>query len=645
MTSRRTLFTVKPPKPIAQMSDAENALALALVDRVYEASGRLPPFGARDHPAVGRPVTPPGPDTSGYSVGVALAEKLHPERYSAMSGKIAAIIAYILDEAWTEPPPVVTPWTRRISWARIGTLALLVAIVIVALALRFVGLGWGRPFVYHPDEWAVANPAMEMVRTGSLDPHLFIYPSGLIYVERFIIAVLHQMDPTVSLATASTAGYAGLPWRGGRNALIEQFPYFYVGRAFVAMVGAFMALPIYLAARSASNAVGGIAAAAAIAVAPLAVLNSHYLTTDVPTAALAALTLWLSLRGLTGGRRWLLAAGFAAGLAASTKYNGGLVVIVPLVVLLTSCPPRQLLRRPTLTTAGLIVLASMAGFALLTPAVVFDASHVWTGGILGAFQLYSGGHPGAEGSDNSIYFLRVLWGGNGLGPGLSILAALGLLISVVQHRRADLAVLSFVIAYYVLISLPPVRYDRNLLPLMPFLAVLAGRAVGWLVDFLTVHLRQITIHLRQIPSIAVGLAVIAVAATPSFSVAVASDRLLREPDTRTIALDWIEANIPHGATIAREEYTPQIPNSAYRVGFAGYLLAYEPLEWYRSAGFEYVVTSQFNRYWGHEPLWDAFYRSLLAEPIVLDLRPQLGQPGPRLVVVRLRAAPAGAGPP
>ena len=539
---------------------------------------------------------------------------------------------------------MITPWARRISWARIGTLALLIAIVIVALVLHFVGLGWGRPFVYHPDEGVVARPAMDMVRTGSWNPNLFVYPSGLIYVERFIIAFLHQIDPTVSLATDTTGGYAGLPLRGGSNALPEQFPYFYAGRAFVAVVGALMALPTYLAARSVSNAVGGIAAAVAIAVAPLAVTNSHYLTTDVPTAALAVLTLWLSLRGLTGGRRWLLAAGFAAGLAASTKYNGGLVVIVPLTVLLTSCPPRQLLRRPTLTTAGLIVLASVAGFVLLTPAVVFDASHVWTGGILFQFQQYSGGHPGAEGSDNAIYFLRVLWGG--LGPGLSILAALGLLISVVQHRRGDLAVLSFVIAYYVLISLPPVRFDRNLLPLMPFLAVLAGRAVGWLVDFLPAHLRQITIHLGQIPSIAVGLAVIAAAATPSFSVAVASDRLLREPDTRTIALAWIEANIPQGATIAREEFTPQIPNSAYRVGFVGYLLANKPLEWYRSAGFEYVVMSsyQFGRYWRGEPQV-AFYRSLLAEPIVLDLRPQPGQPGPRVVVVRLRAAPAGAGAP
>jgi hypothetical protein len=32
-----------------------------------------------------------------------LTEKLHPERFSAMSGKMAAIVGYILGESWTEP--------------------------------------------------------------------------------------------------------------------------------------------------------------------------------------------------------------------------------------------------------------------------------------------------------------------------------------------------------------------------------------------------------------------------------------------------------------------------------------------------------------------------------------------------------------
>jgi hypothetical protein len=34
---------------------------------------------------------------------VTLASKLHPERFSAMSGKMAAIVGFILGESWTTP--------------------------------------------------------------------------------------------------------------------------------------------------------------------------------------------------------------------------------------------------------------------------------------------------------------------------------------------------------------------------------------------------------------------------------------------------------------------------------------------------------------------------------------------------------------
>jgi 4-amino-4-deoxy-L-arabinose transferase-like glycosyltransferase len=523
--------------------------------------------------------------------------------------------------------------TWRISAHTVTTPALLAAVVLVALLLRFAGLSWGRPFVYHPDEWAIANPAMDMVRTGSWDPKLFTYPSGLIYVERIIVAILHSADPAISLATAPSV------------VLPEQFPYIYAGRAFVALTGALVALPTYFAARAISNSAGGIAAAVAIAVAPIAVLNAHYLTTDVPTAALTAMTLWLSLRGIAGGRRWLVAAGFAAGLAASTKYNGGLVVIVPLIVLLTSCPPRQLLRRQSATTASLIVLASMAGFILLTPSILFEASQLWTRGILFQYQMYSGAFVGASGSDGGVYFLRVLWGGTGFGPGLSVLAGVGLLIAIAQHRRADLAVLSFVFAYYLLLALPPVRFDRNLLPVMPFLAVLAGRTVGLFVEVLAAPPPRLKTRLRRIPAFALGLTVIAVAAAPSVAAGIARDEVFRELDTRTVALAWIERNIPRGARIAREWSTPQPPDSEYRVSFVA-PLASKPLTWYRSHGFEYLITSspQLVRYQGHEPE-STFYRALLAEPIVLDLQPKRGLQGPRVVVVRLQTVRAGADAP
>lgn len=38
-----------------------------------------------------------------YHCGVNLSEKLHPDRFTAMSGKMTAIVGYVLGESWTDP--------------------------------------------------------------------------------------------------------------------------------------------------------------------------------------------------------------------------------------------------------------------------------------------------------------------------------------------------------------------------------------------------------------------------------------------------------------------------------------------------------------------------------------------------------------
>ena len=102
---------------------------------------------------------------------------------------------------------------------------------------------------------------------------------------------------------------------------------------------------------------------------------------------------------------------------------------------------------------------------------------------------------------------------------------------------------------------------------------------------------------------------------------------------------------PEGSHNRPRGVPPQVPSPTYRVGFE-WLLAHKPLEWYRSVGFQYMVTTSysFDTYKWHPPQ-DAFYASLLAEPIVLDLWPEPGQPGPRVVVVKLRPAPDSAATP
>lgn len=46
---------------------------------------------------------PPAPPGVVYRSSMSLTEKLHPDRFTDMSGKMAAIVAYVIGEPWTEP--------------------------------------------------------------------------------------------------------------------------------------------------------------------------------------------------------------------------------------------------------------------------------------------------------------------------------------------------------------------------------------------------------------------------------------------------------------------------------------------------------------------------------------------------------------
>jgi 4-amino-4-deoxy-L-arabinose transferase-like glycosyltransferase len=69
-----------------------------------------------------------------------------------------------------------------------------------------------------------------------------------------------------------------------------------------------------------------------LAVMPLHVRESHYVLTDVPATFFVTLTFLLSLRAHERSTvRAFALAGAAAGLAAATKYNGGLALVMPLL--------------------------------------------------------------------------------------------------------------------------------------------------------------------------------------------------------------------------------------------------------------------------------------------------------------------------
>ena len=128
-----------------------------------------------------------------------------------------------------------------------------IAIVLVGAALRVTGIGFGDPFVYHPDEWIIAGPAMTMAATGDWNPHTFFYPSLLVDLEALVAGALHAIGGG-TLAT-------GQPWLFENEIAADQFGYVLAGRLIVAILGTATILVVFETTRRLVGVAGALAAA------------------------------------------------------------------------------------------------------------------------------------------------------------------------------------------------------------------------------------------------------------------------------------------------------------------------------------------------------------------------------------------------
>lgn len=458
-------------------------------------------------------------------------------------------------------------------WLALGGLLALAA------ALRIPGLRYGLPFpLLNPDEESIVPRAWAMAHDGRVDPGWYDYPSLL-----FDLLAVFQFPfdaPSYGIARAVTAalGIAGVAaawWLG----------------------------------RAAYGDAAGLVAGGACAVATVHVIYSHMAVTDVLLTS--GVTLALALL-VTGRLEW---AGLAAGLAASAKYPGALL-LVPLLL----AGWRQWRR---LAVAGVFAVAA---FALTSPFVLLNAGAAWDD-ITRVQRLARAGWLGFESDPPApIAFLERLW--ESLGPFL-LLALAGLAFALAnivfqehkpQARRADLVLGGFALAYFAHLLTLDAHFDRYVLPLLPVVGALAGR-------------------IRPLAPAALALLLVPLAWSTG------EIRELTRTDTRVVAHAWIERNIARDALIAAESSTPPVePRPSIALALPGPGRPTDPnrdARVLRERGVQYVlvtgavadrVLAEPRRY----PAEVRFYLQLESSAArVLRVGPGAGLAGPWVALYRL----------
>lgn len=487
----------------------------------------------------------------------------------------------------------------------------LAAVLASAFAIRYQGISFGLPILVHPDEAAIADPARRIATTGNLNPHTFLYPSLVIYAQALAYRVRYAVSDAPTMSE------------------MREEDLYRAGRTLTVAFAVATILATYLLALEMAGPIAGIVAAIVTSVSELHVANSLPITTDMPMALLVVLASWFGLRIHTRGARMrdYVSAGLCAGLAASAKYNGVFAVLPILVAHLVTVPlSRRVLFDRRLVAAA---AASVLGFFVATPYAIVDREPFFAFLRLQR-EAYSLGHPGAEQSGNSYGFYAAAmlhrFGAGGLAA-----AALGTGMLAYRRPRILAIFLAFPAALFLFMGAYPVRFDRNIVSLVSFAAIAAGYALAVVVDQVRTARARTMEKAAAWAVCALIVGTLASGSIGQWERSRAYTRLVTLPNTRWLAKVWIDENLPAGARIAREFYTPPIDAKKFRVDEVGYwgLIRTPQLERY-----DYLIASSddFARFVDHANRYPeqaaAYYRIFdryeLVKQFVADWRTSTG---------------------
>lgn len=263
---------------------------------------------------------------------------------------------------------------------------LLFFILGLALVLRFIGIRHGFPFIFHPDTPTIVRSALAVrffPNPKHFDwPHLYIYLNYFIYMGFAVFRKVLEFGGLQSFVSS----FLPMIWT-------EPFVFYFITRILTALFGAFTVIPVYLAGKELFNKKIGLIAALAIAIFPFHVWHSHYGLTDVPMTFFVAWALYFGVRLINSDEiRLYLLAGFFVGLAASTKYNGGLSALVVVLVYFGKYLFSKDFKRAfeNIWKPVSSAVAALFGFLLGTPFALLDwKTFSRTDGPKGAFWQFT----------------------------------------------------------------------------------------------------------------------------------------------------------------------------------------------------------------------------------------------------------------
>jgi hypothetical protein len=187
-------------------------------------------------------------------------------------------------------------------------LVIIVWLLVIGLLVysRFINLGWGLPYPFHPDERNMAVAIQQLNWKDRLNPHFFAYGQFPLYLG-YVISLLTKFDATISLRIISAlASIINV------IILVRIIKLFYPKLKFLNLVP-----PILILIFS-----------------PYAIQLAHFGTTESLLMLFYSLIVFYSLKIINGestNNKYLWPVSLVSGLALATKMSSLLFLAIPVI--------------------------------------------------------------------------------------------------------------------------------------------------------------------------------------------------------------------------------------------------------------------------------------------------------------------------
>jgi len=465
----------------------------------------------------------------------------------------------------------------------------LIGILLLGGLLRFYGLDWGTDHEtgtfhrFHTDESTIVESAKWVgVDLGEIRSSYGKAPMYLLW------ATAHTLSPIVGVTAFELDQNAS-----------AKFTHF-TGRVISALMGTALVYVVYLFGLALGGPTTGILAALLMAVCPGHIQQCHYYTVDPMLTFWAICGLYLLTKMPTHDWRPYIAFGILCGLAAGTRFVGAWIGLPFLIIhglqytsqkselststLLTRS--ETLKRVGTVMGLGAIILVICEPFLITNPSYYFAASDVRqfaaslkvaSGEIVRVWTLYD------FSTTPFLYYITHLFR-YALGVPLEAIGLVGLGLALYRRTQPAIILLSWFVAYFVLVAglhTKPIRYAT---PLLPVLILLGAWATIWLSNKLRTKISHPILPIIPILLVAVPTTVYGIAFTSIYG----------QEDARIVANRWIDQNIPPKSAVLAEHggypTTWMVPEDTYyrQVTQSSYFIVSDKWELYSAQVDEFL---------------------------------------------------------